>query len=223
MNKKIGVFLPARLTSERLPRKLILPIGETCLFDIACQKINSMPEDINRYVLIYDTELGEIAARYSNIQIIWRSKDSVEAEGPLSFIFRDLETVIDSHLMFLNPCLLFLKRETICNAIYQFQQSEADYATSVKLLQNWIIEKNGKAINEIDYKRLSTKEIKPLYQTAHCFHIFHKNMFFEDGYMLKNGFLPLLIPNDETIDVDTQEDYEFAKWKYEKESRGVCL
>jgi CMP-N-acetylneuraminic acid synthetase len=71
-------------------------------------------------------------------------------------------------------------------------------------------------LNEIDYKRLTTKEIYGWYQFAHCFHIFNKDNFFKDGQMLKEGFLPILIANDdETIDVDTLSDYEFARWKYE--------
>lgn len=35
--------------------------------------------------------------------------------------------------------------------------------------------------------------------------------------MLKADLCLLEIPVEETIDIDTKEDYEYAKWKYEKD------
>ena len=70
--------------------------------------------------------------------------------------------------------------------------------------------------NVLRGKRLTTKEVLNYYQAAHCFHIFNKELFKEDGYMLKEDLCLLEIPVEETIDIDTKEDYEYAKWKYEK-------
>lgn len=219
MNKQVGIFIPARLQSQRLENKLILPIGDTCLFEIACKKLNEMPLSINRYTLISDIALIDIAKKYSNIQIIIRDEATSKAEGPLSFIFKEMQQVEDTHLMFLNPCLAFLSPATIFKCIRFFEKSSAEYATSAKLLQNWIFDKNGKPINPIDYTRLTTKEIEPLFQAAHCFHIFNKDRFFEDGHMLKEGFIPLYVPEEETIDVDTREEYLYAKWRIETGNR----
>lgn len=217
MSKKVGVYIPARLSSERLPNKLILPIGDTCLFDIACNKLNNISDRFNKYVLIYDEELIKMASKYENIKIIIRDKETAIAETPLSYIFKDMKNVEDTHLMFLNPCLLFLTKETIEQKLIEFEESDNDYATSVKPFHNWILHKYGLCINDINYKELTTKKVIGLYQFAHCFHIFNKEEFFKDGYMLKEFFMPLTVPENETIDVDTKEDYEFAKWKYEKE------
>ena len=219
MNKKVGVFIPARLSSERLPNKLILPMGDSCLFEIACKKLNNISNKFNKYALLYDKGLINIAKKYTNIKIIIRSKESAMAETPLSFLFEGMKNVEDTHLMFLNPCLAFLKKETIEKTLEDFQNSSADYGTSVKPLQNWIMDKDGNVINEINYKELTTKKIDPLWQFAHCFHIFNKDEFFEDGYMLKDGFKMLPVDEDETTDVDTYNDYLFAKWRYENE---VC-
>ena len=52
MSKQIGVFIPARTTSKRLPNKIILPFGETNLFDIACKKLEQLPKEYGRYALI---------------------------------------------------------------------------------------------------------------------------------------------------------------------------
>lgn len=224
MNKRIGIFLPGRLSSHRLPNKLILPIGDTCLFEIACKKLNDLDCElkyqVNKYVLISksDRELVHIASKFPNLKIIYRSDETTQAEGPLNFIFKELQNVPDTHLLFLNGCLLYLSEDTIKNAINYFNVSHKQCATSVKFYKNWLFDLKGKSINPINYQRLTTKEIEPLLETAHCFHIFEKDSFFKTGQMLTKELLPIIVPEEETIDVDTPSDYEYAKWRWENVS-----
>lgn len=214
--KKIGVFIPGRLSSERLPNKLVLPLGESSLWEIACKKLNSLSETYNKYALCYDDELIDIAKKYPNIKIIKRSKETAEAEGPLSYIFKEMKDVEDTHLMFLNPCLYNLSKESIEKSLDTFLNSDHNYATSVKKFQNWLWNNDGDNLTNIDFKRLTTKEIKGYYQAAHCFHIFDKDKFFKDNMMLKNNHGLIEVPYNETLDVDTLEDYEYAKFKLAK-------
>lgn len=209
--------MPARLSSQRLPNKQILPIGNTCMFEICCKKLDYIKKHygINTYVLICDDELIDIAMKYPNVQIVIRNPETAKAEGPLQFIFKDILGVAEKYLMFLNPCLIFLSPQTIVTAISQFLDSKKEYGTSVKKLQNWVWDKEANPKTYIDYKRLTTKEINPWFQAAHCFHIFNREMFREDGYMLKDDLALLEIPVEQTIDIDTKEEYAYAKWKYE--------
>ena len=49
-----------------------------------------------------------------------------------------------------------------------------------------------------------------------CFHIFDKEKFREDGYMLKKDMVLLPIESEkETIDIDTKDEYLYAKWRWE--------
>lgn len=210
-----GIFISGRLGSERLPRKLILPIsGDSCLWDMACKKLDGLPGSYNKYVLAEDGILADIARKYSGLDVIVRDKKTALADSPLSFIFKDISQVQDDHLMFMNPCQSFLKTGTIVKALKMFEESKAEYGTSVKPFRNWLFDE-GKSLNDIDYKTLSTKEIKPVWQAAHCFHIFNRESFFADGYMLKPGLILLPVPENEALDVDTYEDYEYVRWKHE--------
>ncbi|MFW6007782.1 MAG: cytidylyltransferase domain-containing protein [archaeon] len=213
---QLGIFIPGRLASERLPNKLILPLGESCLWEMACKKLNKLPNKYNKYALCYDQELIDIAKKYPNIKIIERSKKTAHVDGPLTYIFKELQEVEDTHLMFLNPCLSFLTKETIINSLEQFNKMGKDYATSVKKYQNWLFTKDVKCLTKINYERLTTKEIPTYYEAAHCFHIFNKNLFFQNGQMLVRDHGIIEIPKEETIDVDTVQDYEFARWKHSK-------
>ena len=211
----IGVFISGRLGSERLPRKLILPIGESSLWDMACSKLNMLPYKYNKYVLAEEGDLVNIAKKYKNLNVIVRDHDTAIVDSPLSFIFKDLRWVQDQYLMFLNPCQSFITISTIVESLEKFEMSGYEYGTSVKPFKNWLFDENGVSLNHINYENLSTKEIKPLWQAAHCFHIFTKASFFEDGLMLKTGHMLLPVPDMETIDVDTYSDYEFVRWKHE--------
>ena len=174
MSKTIGIFVPARLDSKRLPKKQILPIGESCMFEICCQKLQyiNVVYKIPVYVLICDDELINIAKKYPNISIVYREEETTHAEGPLNYIYKDILTVPEDYLVFLNPCLIFLNCETIINKIIEFYDSGMEYATSVKQFKNWLWDGENNAVNYIDYQRLTTKEIAPWYQAAHCFHIY---------------------------------------------------
>ncbi len=217
MKKQLGIYIPGRLNSERLPNKLILRLGGSCLWDIACNKLNQLPERYNKYVLCYDKELIEIAKKYENIKIIIRDKSTIEAEGPMSYIFKDLKNTPDTHLMFLNPCLSLLSLNTIKMSINLFELSSSDCGTSVKPFKNWIFNETGNPVTDINFERLSTKEIKGYYQAAHCFHIFNKDRLFNgDGLVLDEKLLPLPVPEEETMDIDTYEDYLYAKWRFEQ-------
>ena len=215
--RNVGIFVPARLSSQRLPNKQILPIGDTCMFEICCKKLDYICKHygISTYVLICDDELIDIATKYSNIKIIIRDINTAKAEGPLQYIFKDILSVKEKYLMFLNPCLIFLTPQTIITAICRFLDSGKDYGTSVKKFQNWAWDQEGNQKTDIDYKRLTTKEITPWLQAAHCFHIFNREKFQEDGYMLKDDLALLEIPEEQAVDIDTKEDYEYAKFKYE--------
>lgn len=210
--KKLGIFFPIRLESERLPNKLILPLGKSNLIEICCKKLNEISNKYDKYVLCpNDKKILDIVNKYKNIKIIIRDKETCLVDGPLKFIYKDLKKLDNTHLMFLNGCLYNLSKETIERACDEFVNSNYDYATSVKELKNWVFDENFKSLNFIDFEKLNTKLIKPIYQTAHCFHIFNKNKFYKDGKMLNNDFLKILIDDNETLDIDNYTDYLLAK------------
>lgn len=215
----IGIFIPARTTSNRLPNKLLLPFGDSSLFEIACQKIASLPNKYGKYALVYEDELIEIALKHG-LKILLRDKETIYIDGPIVKVMGAVSQASETHLMFLNPCLAFFTADMILESLITFENlldNGIEYATSVKSFKNWLFNnQNNKPITPIDYFELNTKNISGMSQAAHCFHIFNKQEFIESGQMLREGHGLIQVPDIATIDVDTFEEYEFARWKYER-------
>ena len=216
---KIGIFIPGRLSSERLPNKLILPLNDNgdTLWDIACAKINKLPVEYTKVALCSDKELIDIANKYYNINVVVRDEATAKAEGPMSFIFKDLKEAYPdvTHWMFMNPCLAFLNKNSIRQVLEQFESTPCNFATSVKRYNNWLFDSKGECISGIDYNTLSTKEVKDKFEIAHAFHIFSKDFLFTEdkNTLMKNNRVSLyILPKNQLIDVDTKEDYDYLRY-----------
>lgn len=207
---KLGVFIPGRLQSQRLPNKLILPLGDSCLWEIACKKLSELPSKYEKAVLCSDKELIDIAQRY-RVPVIVRDEDTTKADGPLNFVFKDIRNMSATHLMFLNPCLPLLSTDTIVSALEYAEKSNWDYMESVIPFKNWVFDSFGMPVNNMNYRRLSTKELETWYMDANAFRVFNKDAFLEDGMMLKPNHAIFKIPLKEAVDVDTKEDFEIVE------------
>ena len=216
--KSLSIILPGRLDSKRLPNKLILPFGKSCLWSIACEKLFQI-KGFETAVLVRDEKLIRIAKSYG-LKVIYRTKESIKVDGPLNLIFEGVKELSSSHVMWINPCLSLLKVSTILKAAEFFLKSESDYLESVKVFKNWLFDKEGNPLNEVDYEALNTKTIKPVFQGAHAFRIFKREDFLKDNIMLRPGHLVYPISDLEAVDVDTKYDYIIAGCVFEKtESR----
>jgi len=216
---KIGVFIAGRLNSERLPNKLILPLGDTCLWEIACKKLSELPDKYEKFVLCHDDILISIAEKY-DLKVIRRNIETTKVDGPLNFIFKDISLSKSDYLMFLNPCLYNLPVNFIVHSLEKFQEGleeySYEYATSVKEFKNWLYDEFH-LITKVN-KNWSTKDIKGYYQAAHAFHIFPKKKFLKTGNLLADDHSRFIVPDIYCLDVDTKEDYEYARWFYGKNS-----
>lgn len=208
-----SIFIPGRLESERLPYKLLLPVNknEESLWEIACAKLEALLTPKTRFALCYDEPLIEIASTF-NIEIIKRSKESAIIDEPLVDVFGDIDVIDDDKIVFLNPCMSKLKLKTIDSAIDWFDKEDKfKDATSVTSFNNWVYDAFGNLLTPLDYTALSTKDMPIMFKAAHCFHMFDKNTFLEDGQMLHENHGMFFIPPEECIDVDTQLDLKILR------------
>ena len=215
-----GIFMPGRLNSERLPNKLILPIADLNLWEIACKKLSELSPEIEKVVLIEKNSraLYEAAKKYGNLKIIFRSKESIEVDNPLNYVFGDIDKMESDIVMFLNPCLAFLEKETVENALLTADEN-CCFTESVLKFNSWLYDENHKLTIDLNLKEMNTKYLPNQFVAAHAFRIFDKNLFLSKGFMSSVNTRLYEISAKEAIDVDTAEDYHYVKWRFENEAR----
>ena len=130
----ICIVINARVNSSRCYRKMIEPIGNTCLLEILLNKLKkSIIPKKDIYIASPDEEIKEIVNKH-NFNFIKRSKESNNEEKDISIIFEWYKILIKkySHVLLINPCLPLLKIQTI-NNFYNFsKESKYDRIFSVK-------------------------------------------------------------------------------------------
>lgn len=214
-NKKVAIFIPGRLASERLPNKLILPFGDTNLWNEACKTLSSLPDRYDKIAFCADPELVEIAKKYPKLRIITRSVDTLTIDGPNSEIYKDMQELEATHLMYLHPCFPFVSVVNLIKAIEYFESNDdIDYMTSVRPFKNWLYHGQEQII-DIDEDSWSTKTVKDYWLPTHNFFMFKKDEFFITSNYLPKGHSVYPMTDEDAIDVNTKEEFEFVKWRYE--------
>jgi len=127
--EQVAVIVQARLSSERVPQKMIRPFAGTNLVQICIDKVKAskIPRE-NFYFAAHEPELVDIAYR-NNLCVFHRSERSAKSEGtPLTDIYEWHDKLAPqfTHCIMINACCTLLDVETINNFWDVYLQSKAD-------------------------------------------------------------------------------------------------
>jgi CMP-N-acetylneuraminic acid synthetase len=215
--KYICIVINARVNSSRCYKKMIEPIGDTCLIELILDKLkksNIPNKDI--FIASPDEEINEIVNKY-NFNFIKRSKESNDEEKDIRIIFEWYKILIEkySHVLIINPCLPLLKIETI-NKFYIFCKNQKyDRIFTIKENKNYFFDKNNKPIN-FQPGILNTKYVEPLIEGGHCLYLTKLEDIKNDNYLGKfvDESNPYLYKNNENELYDIDHQYQFDIIKY---------
>jgi len=218
--KNISIVFNARVSSTRVPNKLLRPFANSSLFEIALKKLSKAKFIDNVYVGIGDEELVEIAKKYPNIKILRREKDAIKkGTHDQRITFRHYGLIETDYIMVVNPCQPLLSLETLERAVNHFKTVEAiSYTAGVKT-GDWIFNSNGEALTIVDKNNVTTNKDTSFYKGCHSFHIINKNLFVKNGYHWEfkiNDPAIILVPEEEVFDVDSLIDFDYTENQYLK-------
>jgi CMP-N-acetylneuraminic acid synthetase len=221
--KSISVVINARLSSTRVPQKLVRPFAGSNLLEIALNKLNHMDFFQCRYLAVAEDELKTFAEKFKNIEVLHRSMESVKkGVNPIEITFAHYLNIPTDYVFVFNPCLPLIKIETIKNAYDYFQSTDFPSYTSAIPTREWIFDDEGNSLTNTDPRNATTNIGRVFYKAAHAFHIINKKFFAENGYFwsfIKDDPHLILIPEEEAIDVDNKIEFEFAEFVY-KNKKG---
>ena len=226
--KKICIVINARVNSSRCYKKMIEPIGNTCLIEILLnklQKSNIAKEDI--FIASPDKEIEEIVSNYS-FKFIKRSKESDNEEKDISIIMEWYKVLIKNytHVILINPCLPLLKINTI-NNFYNFCiNNNYDRIFSIKENKNYFFDNNSNPIN-FNPEYLNTKFVEPLKEAGHCLYLTKLEDIKNNNYLgkFKNNLSPLLyvVNEEELYDIDYQYQFDIIKYYIKENLKKLYL
>lgn len=217
--KKIAIFIPGRTASQRLVNKLLLPIGDSTLWNEACKKLAQLPDKYEKIAYCNDIHLIKIAES-NGINVVKRSKYSCEIDGPNTEIFHGLREIDATHLVYFHPCFAFVSVDRFIEALEKFENDDdIQYMTSVIPFKNWLY-KGKKNIIDIDKSSWSTKTVENYWLPSHNFQMFNKDEFFDTGKILPDGHSIFEMTEKDAIDVNTHEEFQYVKWRFENENNS---
>lgn len=208
--KSIGLVVHARINSTRCKNKMLRKFSNSSLFEIQLKKLSILKKKSNFkiYCALGEKKLISLAKEYKNLNIIYRDKKSVNSDR-IDYVYNYLSHIPEDYICFINSCAPLLKIDTLKDAVNFFQSANVKTLTSVIEKKTWYFDYLKKPIN--DNSSGNTKDLKPIYECTHNFHIFNKNFFLQhkkywsnkrnDPYLYK-------VNNIESLDIDTEEEFK---------------
>src|SRR5210317_174561 len=206
--KKILFIVQARTNSERVPKKMIRPIGNTSLFEIFLNKIKQTNIPLNQfYASVFDLELKDLCLKH-NINIFHRSIESRNTDNSLRTMYEWYDKFPQfKYAVLFNPCLLFLKPKTIDGFVQKYINSHYDGLFGVMEKRQYYWNQNKEMITPWpkDCTIMNTKIVEPTYEAAHALYagklkLIGKNQWM--GNFKTNNPALYLMQEQECLDID---------------------
>ncbi len=206
---KVVSFIPIKLNNQRLPGKNLLPLNgkPTCqyIFD-TISKIDMIDE---KYVYCSDEHIKKYMP--DNLTFLKRDSylDGYQVKGLeiIEYFVRDVDADIYILTHVTQP---FTKSGSIKKALDKVISGEYDSAFSAIALQDYMWY-HGKPFNYDMKNIVRTQDLEPIYMETGAFFIFRKDVFTELHQRIGNTPYIYEIDQFEAVDIDTAEDFEFAK------------
>ena len=166
----VGVCSFGRAQSQRCPNKMLRPFGETTLTDIVLQKLAHLPYE--SFFAGYE-EAFRSKSEQAGVRFIQRDQRSVTIDEPIRDILSFLEQVHHEQILIINPCLPFLKVQTILRFLEQCQSAGCWSAFGVMRRQNYFLGLDRLAVNfDMTAHTINTKTVAPIHEFAHALYFF---------------------------------------------------
>lgn len=207
--EKVVSFIPIKLNNQRLPGKNLMELDGRPLCEYIFDTINKVDTIDKKYVYCSDEKIKEYIPE--GLTFLKRDKylDGQLVKG-LEIIERFVKDVDADIYVLTHVTQPFTKSESIEKALEKVISGEYDSAFSAVALQDYMW-MNGKPFNYDMKNIVRTQDLEPIYMETGAFFIFRKEVFTELGQRIGNKPYIYEIDQFEAVDIDTAEDFEFAK------------
>lgn len=210
---KIVSFIPIKLNNQRLPGKNTMLLNGRPTCDYIFETISNVNCIDEKYVYCSDESIKPYILPYEERGLRFLKRDTVldgfEVKG-LDIIERFIKDVDADIYVLTHVTQPFTRSESITKALEKVISGEYDSAFSAIVLQDYMW-MNGKPFNYDMKNIVRTQDLEPIFMETGAFFIFRKEVFTELGQRIGNNPYIYEINQFEAVDIDTAEDFEFAK------------
>lgn len=216
------VLTQARLSSTRVPRKMVRPFAGTTLMDILLDKLSRsevIPQE-HIYLSAHDEELTELASEYG-VNLFHRSKESAEENRDARVIHEWINHLDYKYVILVSACNPLLHLSTIENFYLNFLSSDKNGSFAVFPRKQYFWDKDFNMIPNYDPndKIFDTKKVDTIYEAGHCLYA-SKVDFLRNGYFMDDKFPPDLeywiVDELECFDIDWPWQFEVGEILYKR-------
>lgn len=206
---KVVSFIPIKLDNQRLPGKNLLDLEGRPVCDYIFKTVEEIDEIDEKYVYCSD----EAIVPYIPQGLTFLKRDKY-LDG---YLVKGLEIIeafvndVDADVYVLTHATQpFTKADSLRNALAKVTSGEYDSAFSAVVLQDYMWYK-GKPFNYDLTDIVRTQELEPVYMETGAFFIFRKEVFTKLHRRIGENPYIYEIDQFEAVDIDTAQDFEFAK------------
>lgn len=208
---KTLAVIHAKGTSERLPNKNIKELGDKPLF---CHVLDTALQCkfIDEVVIDSDSdEILEIGREHGATPCKRPSEYATNDTNGDDLLYRIAQLFDADIFVQLFPTAPFLKAKTIDNAIGIFYNFACDSMMGVNSKVFYEI-RRGMPIYYVRNRRPNSQDMQHIvYETCGLYIVKRDYILKKKKRVNPDNCLPMLISDIESIDIDTQEDFEFAE------------
>lgn len=217
--EKVVSFIPIKLNNQRLPGKNLMELSGRPLCDYIFETIKKVDSIDEKYVYCSDDKIQEYIP--DGITFLKRDSylDGFQVKG-LEIIERFVNDVDADVYVLTHVTQPFTKPESIKNALDKVLHEGYDSAFSCVKIQDYCWYK-GKPFNYDMKDIVTTQNLEPIYMETGAFFIFRKEVFTKIHQRIGQNPYMYVIDQFEAVDIDTAEDFEFAKAVAEY-LKGAC-
>ena len=226
MSEKIVGLIAVRAGSKRITNKNIRPFADSSLLKIKIQQaINSCHLD-RVYVSSDSEEMLSIANQLGAIPLL-RSHELASDGIPMNVVYESLAGAItEKHVCFLHVTSPILSNSSLTQCIEKYRSEiidskKYDSLASVHRIQEYLWH-NGAPINYDPQNHPRSQDLPNYYALNFAVNILPREIMILKKNIVGDEFYPFFLSAEESIDVDTLHDFQYAEWVYKNKNNDIC-
>lgn len=207
--EKVVSFIPIKLNNQRLPGKNLMELEGRPLCNYIFNTIKEVDAIQEKYVYCSDEKIKQYIP--NGLRFLKRDSylDGFAVKGLeiIDYFVRDVDADVYVLTHVTQP---FTKAASIKKALDKVLYEGYDSAFSCTCIQDYCWYQ-GKPFNYDMQDIVTTQNLEPIYMETGAFFIFRKEVFTKLHQRIGKNPYMYVIDQFEAVDIDTSEDFEFAK------------